>query len=133
MKTKIIEATNGPRNWGKFMLGRPDTEWERRSMVGPHSPQPLMRQRGWTSRHLWVLDLETGEGAFFLPGGSARADLNKHRIWVCPLFEPFLEWLYAQDLTDLSVLPDSVDLPGAPFSMTGYRRPGPDRAEDVAS
>jgi hypothetical protein len=45
---------------------------------------------------------------------------------VCPLFEPFLEWLYEQDLTDLSTLPRRVELPDAEFSFTGYRRPGPD-------
>jgi len=88
----------------------------------------LLSTRGWSHDHVWVLDLETGEGACFRPGGLAHADLNKHRIWVCPLFEPFLEWLYDQDLTDLTVLPDLVTLTlkEAPFSMFGYRRPGPD-------
>ena len=130
VETKIIEATNGPQNWGKFMLGRPDIEWERRSAVDTRSTQPLMRLRGWSPAHLWVLDLETGEGAFFRPGGSAAADLRKHRIWVCPLFEPFLEWLYQQNLSDLSTLPDIVNLPQAPFAMSGYRRPGPDHQDD---
>jgi hypothetical protein len=28
MQVKFIEATNGPQNWGKFMLGRFDSdEW----------------------------------------------------------------------------------------------------------
>lgn len=124
MLTKIIEATNGPKNWGKFLIARPDTEWERTSAVD-NSTVPLLRARGWTRGHVWVLDLETGEGAYFRPGGSARADLTKHRIWVCPLYEPFLTWLYQQDLTDLAALPDHVDLPRAPFQLTGYRRPGP--------
>jgi hypothetical protein len=27
------EATNGPRNWGKFLIGRMDLEWARASAV----------------------------------------------------------------------------------------------------
>jgi hypothetical protein len=27
METKIIEASNGPQNYGKFLLGRMDSEW----------------------------------------------------------------------------------------------------------
>lgn len=147
MKTKIIEATNGDaQNWGKFMLMRPDVEWERGSAVSParawtgtsaiyETPVgaeiPLLSQRGWDHEHVIVFDLETCEGAAFRPGGKASADLDKHRVWVCPLFEPFLEWLYDQDLTDLDALPDSINLPGADFMFTGYRRPGPDHEEET--
>ena len=130
MKTKIIEATNGPQNWGKFMLGQFDAEWWRPSAI-PHALQStltcsLLRMVGWTPEHLLVVDLQTGEGAIFRPGGLARADLDKHRIWVCPLFEPFLTWLYKQDLSDLDKLPDHIDLPDAPFQWSGYRRAGPE-------
>jgi hypothetical protein len=38
------------------------------------------------------------------------------------MFEPFLTWLYAQDLSDLQALPDYVELPDAPFALAGYRR-----------
>ena len=62
--------------------------------------------------HLVVLDLQTGEGAIFMPGGLAAADLDKHGIWVCPLFEPFLAWLYKQDLSDLDALPAVVEITG---------------------
>jgi hypothetical protein len=41
------------------------------------------------------------------------------------MFGPFLEWLYKQDLTDLSALPAVVELPEAEFAFCGYRRPGP--------
>jgi hypothetical protein len=41
-----------------------------------------------------------------------------------PLFEPFLEWLYQQDLTRFEDLPSHVDLPEAEFQLHGYRRPG---------
>jgi hypothetical protein len=124
MQTKIIEATNRI-NWGKFLLGRFDSEWERQSEV---DGRPLLRSLGWSpaAPHLWVLDLQTGEGAYFqaAPYGHAKHDLNKHRIWVCPLFEPFLTWVYVQDLTDLDKLPSMVELPGAESAIYGYRRPG---------
>lgn len=125
MITKFIEVTNGPRNWGKMMLGRfTPEEWSRKSIVSPE--HFLLWGRGWSRDHIFVLDLQTGEGGIFMPGGSARADLNKHKIWVCPMFEPFLEWLYKQpDLSDLDKLPALVDLPEAEFQMSGYRRPGP--------
>lgn len=124
MLTKVIEAAHPfPGNHGKFLLARPDSEWERRSAV-EGGAVPLLHRVGWGVHHLWVLDLQTGEGACFRPGGSAKADLDKHRIWVCPLFEPFLVWLYRQDLTDLDALPDLVELPDAPFAFQGYRRDG---------
>ncbi len=131
MKTKIIEATSNRFNWGKFCLARfDDEEWSIRSPVADenaegYTPSGVIAGRGWSRAHLWVLDLQTGEGAFFHPGGAAQYDLNKHKIWVCPLFEPFLGWLYQQDLTDLDALPAVVDLPHAKNAMHGYRRPGP--------
>jgi hypothetical protein len=126
MKTKIIEANNGPRNWGRFLVGRFDSEWSQRTAIeGALSTGLLANHCGWTERHLLVLDLATGEGAVFKHGGYARADLNRrHRIWVCPLFEPFLAWLYQQDVTDLEALPAMVTLTDAPFEMQGYRRQG---------
>jgi hypothetical protein len=124
MQTHFIEATNGEQNWGKFMLGRfTPEEWATRSAIDPQFS--VIAGRGWSRDHIHVLDLQTGEGAIFKPGGYATADLMKHAIWVCPMFEPFLEWLYQQDLTDLSALPRHVDLPEAPFAMSGYRREGP--------
>lgn len=124
MQVKIIEATNvdaGGINWGKFMLCRFDTEWEHRSVVG--GDRPLLRSLGWGPEHLWVMDLQTGEGALFRPGGFAAADLNtKHQIWVCPMFEPFLTWLYQQDLKDITKLPDLVKIADPTSSLSGYRR-----------
>lgn len=126
MKLYPIEVTNSG-NWGKFAVGRfGPPEWAWTSQVDTESKGPLLSHLGWAVSALWVLDLQTGEGALFTPPGSARADLNKHRIWVCPMFEPFLEWLYEQDLTDLSKLPALVELSDAPFGLYGHRRPGPD-------
>jgi hypothetical protein len=130
MHTKIIEASNGPQNYGKFMLARMDTEWTVPSALPGYEGRPVVADRGWAYEHLWVLDLQTGEGAIFKPGGLARADLEKHRVWVCPLFEPFLTWLYTQPLDDLDALPAHVNLPDAPFLMSGHRRPGPALATD---
>lgn len=126
MKVKFIEASqNAERgfNWGKFAVMRFDEEWSWRSAIDLTSSS-LLRSCGWGSNHLWVLDLQTGEGAFLSPGGSAHADLDKHKVWVCPMFEPFLEWLYGQDLADLDALPTLVELPDAPGAFAGYRRPG---------
>ena len=125
MKTKLVEVTNGIANWGKFCVGMFDDEWEYKSVIDGNR---LLAGRGWTRDHLLVLDLQTGEGAIFRPGGLASADLEKHRVWVCPMFEPFLTWLYARSREDVAFfanLPAHVDLPDAPFAMAGYRRPGP--------
>jgi len=124
MKTKLIEATNGERNWGKFLVGRLDSEWARKTVIG--GDFSLLGSIGWNPQAIIVFDLQTREGAAFRPGGCAKADLEKHRVWVCPLFEPFLVWLYGQDLSDLDKLPEHVDLPDAPFAMSGHRRPGPE-------
>jgi hypothetical protein len=136
MKTWIFEATQpGFGNWGKFLVGRmDDREWTWPSrLAGSDDHRPVLRQRPlWSRHHLWVMDLETGEGALFRPGYHPKADLNKHRVWVCPMFEPFLTWLYQQeDLSDESL--DRLAEEGrlvidAPFEMYGYRRPGPRRS-----
>jgi hypothetical protein len=131
VQTKVIEVTNDGFNWGKFLLGRFDTEFNLLSAVAENLP--LLRVVGWGHGHLLVLDLQTGEGAIFRPGGVARYDLNqKHQIWVCPMFEPFLDWLYHQDLADLDALPKVVNFnqKDAPPDMYGYRRKGEQRENE---
>lgn len=134
MNLAIIEASNG-FNHGKFgVAAHTRQQWQHAGAL-PEEPMGgrLLARLGWSRRHLWVLDLQTGEGAMFLHGGLASADLNKHKIWVCPLFEPFLAWLYTQRLPDdltlvdvwIQSLPAYVELPDAPADMHGYRRPGP--------
>lgn len=123
MITKIIEATNhaaGGLNWGKFLVGRFDHEWEYQSQID--AGRRLLPTVGWSSSTIMVFDLQTGEGGLFSPGGLASADLDKHRIWVCPMFEPFLTWLYKQDLTDLQALPAMVQITNPDSSLWGYRR-----------
>lgn len=134
MDTKFLEASNG-FNWGKFSLGRFTSEdWYEPSLFPGCEEPSLLAGRGWTQRHIQVFDLQTGEGAMFMLGGFATADLFKHRIWVCPLFEPVLSWLYshahARPLTWWDELPRTVELPAAPAEMFGFRRPGPD-ADDL--
>jgi hypothetical protein len=145
MKVKLIEATNfrlkpdGSKayfNHGKFMLGRFDAdEWRWKSIIDERAglDSLLLQRCGWTPNHILVWDIQTGEGAIFRPGGLASYDLNKHRVWVCPLFCPFLEWLYKQDLSDLDKLPDFIelDVKDAPFALSGYRRPGPAEQDDA--
>lgn len=125
MKIKMIEATNvtaGGMNWGKFMVGRfTEEEWAYRSAIVPE--RSLLRTVGWTKKHILVWDLQTGEGAIFSPDGMARIDLNqKHQVWVCPMYEPFLTWLYQQDLTDLDTLPALVEIKNPESALYGYRR-----------
>ena len=123
---EVCNTTHGGINWGKFMVGRFTSEqWNYVSMV---SRRPLLATVGWTAEHIWVGDLQTGEAAIFRPGGLAAADLDKHRVWVCPMFEPFLTWLYKQDLSDLSKLPPLVQL-NAESALAGYRRKGPADAQ----
>lgn len=132
MQTRIVEVTNNKQNWGKFLIGVSDVEWDRKALVeGTPSDRPLLGICGWSRLHVWVLDLQTGEGAFFYVNGhgtprQAKADLDKHKIWVCPMFEPFLGWFYQNWAGDLGQLPEVLDLPDAPFDMQGYRRPGPE-------
>lgn len=138
MQTFAFEACQSlerPGNWGKFMVAVPDDqEWSWPSEVCP-GMAPLLQQCGWSRRHIWACDLQTGEGAFFLHGGYARADLERHRIWVCLLFEAWLGWLYRQDLSKFAELPRVVELPDAEFGFYGYRRPGPvlEIAEEILS
>lgn len=106
MKTFLFEATNGDF-WGKFLVGMMDDEWHWYSQISK-LPDSLLRQRGWSGNHIWVMDLETGEGALFQHGGYAPGDLNEHKIRVCLLFRPFLCWLYKQDLAALSDVAGSV-------------------------
>jgi len=123
MKTKIVEVTNGPANWGKFLVGMLDDEWQHRSAVDTVSRRPLLSLIGQDPAARLVLDLQTCEGVIVKPGGLAKADLSEHAIWVCPLFEPFLAWFYAHPQHwDVTSLPALVDLPDAPFALKGYRR-----------
>lgn len=127
----FVELTNF-FNWGKFMVCRFDKEeWSRQSRIDGRG---LIGGRGWSPKHLWIMDLQTGEGAMFLPGGSASYDLNKHAIWVCPMFEVFLKWLYKhpEHWDDLTTLPPYLELTDpetlAESAIAGSRRPGPDPA-----
>lgn len=127
MITRFVEVTNG-FNWGKFMIGRHTREdWAYTARIDDPDVQKmsLLRTIGTNPRAVWVFDLQTCESASFCPGGYARGDLNKHRIWVCPMFEPFLAWLYQQDLSDLSKLSELVRLSEAESAIWGHRRKGP--------
>ncbi len=57
--------------------------------------------------------------------------MEKHQLWVCPMYLPFLTWLYNQDLTDLDKLPKVVQFTDedAEGAMAGYRRSGPGEEE----
>lgn len=127
MQTRLIEAGQGTDgkgpNWGKFCVMWFDSEWEHQSEVDPG--RALLPACGWPPGFLWVADLQTAEAVYVRPGGSASYDLDKHRVWVCPMFGPFLAWLYRfLEEHDVKELPPYVALPDAVFAFHGYRRPG---------
>lgn len=131
MIVKFIEASND-FNHGKFLLLRYDAD-ERltRSALPGYEGDSLLAGRKFDWEMTFVIDLQTGEGAAFTldSGIDASHTLNeKHRIWVCPLYEPFLIWLSEQGLGygagDILELPSYLDLPDALSSMTGRRRAG---------
>lgn len=133
MNSVFIEATDGTEfNWGKFLVAKfTAEEYGRPSAID--IGKRLLPSIGHGPRDVLVMDLQTCEGAIFTPGGVASSDLNKHRVWVCPMFEPFLTWLYRQDLTDIMKLPVMVNLGDVPTSMAGYRRPGPPEAQPLVT
>jgi hypothetical protein len=128
--THFIEAGGNDFNHGKFMLGRlTSEELATRSALPGYENERLTRVGGLrrlNERSTLVVDLQTGEGAVFFLDGYYKADLEKTKIWVCPMFEPFLQWLYQQDLAggkgDITKLPRYVDLPHAEPAFRGYRR-----------
>jgi hypothetical protein len=125
VQTRFIEATNGPQNWGKFMIGVFDADdASYRSAIDPD--HRLISGRGWSRDHFLMLDLQTGEGGIFARRSRAHFDLEKHAIWVCPLYEPTLQVIMDTWDGDLASLPAHVDLPEVEFQWSGYRRPGPD-------
>lgn len=153
MDTQFFEVVSDQGNWGKFMVGRfTDVEWARPSAV--EAGRPLMAACGWGSgpvnrvenevgvetgtvdrpgsiEHVLIVDMQTGEGGMFIPGGLPRADLQKHGIWVCPMFELFLEGFYNRvKLVGLdAVFADPIKLfrvgPEIELRLQGHRHNGP--------
>jgi hypothetical protein len=116
---------HGGGNYGKFMVARfSDEAWSYAAAIGGGT---LLRQEAWCPHHVLVLDVATGEGGLFPLVGIAQDDLKKRKIHVCPLFPPFLDWLYAEHRRtgrlDVTALPAVVALPDAP-DIGPYRRPG---------
>jgi hypothetical protein len=136
MDLHFIEASNGPDgpNWGKFAVGHhASEEWGRRSALPGYTHMPLLTQLGAGYSDLWVLDLQTGEGARFRIDRHWDEQLRAHRIHVCVMFEAFLGWLMDKALAAgadhparvggwFRTLPGFVELPHCPPGMYGYRR-----------
>jgi hypothetical protein len=121
MKTQFLEAS-GSMNHGRFLiLEFEPSDWDVESKVS--SGSVLASAGFWTWRPLFALiDLVTCEGALFDGRGVARHDLDSRRIWVCPMYEPTLEWLYRQKPVALP-LPGVVEL-DVPGELYGHRRDG---------
>src|SRR4051812_11461672 len=137
MQTKIIQATQRAEfNWGKFLVGKFFEEWTVAAAFPEGETRSMMSLRGWHEHQYLVLDMETKEGAVFGLNGMAKADLrDKHKIWVCPMYEPFLEWLnlnYRAYWAEhggvkaykywIDTLPDRVVLNTDVGDIAGYRR-----------
>lgn len=130
MDVKFVETTNGPQNWGKFAVLRfDDDDWKQKSAV---DGRPLLAGRGWGRDHVMVVDLQTGEGAFFFAGGIHKSDLDKHAIWVCPMYEATLRHVCDGEHDPMKT-EDHLDFPDEPFEYAGYRRQGPDSDIRVAA
>ncbi len=144
MELKFVEAghpvdaqTGFGGNWGKFAVGRWSNEELREKTKFPGCEgQYITSLRGHGMTHVWLFDLQTGEGARFHTNNpipvDVRSQLKDHQIWVCPMFEPFMVWLWHHmTVTGLDWwehLPRTIELPDAPFDTAGYRRAGPDAA-----
>lgn len=130
MISHFIEASNDA-NYGKFLLLRFDEREAktRTRLPGYRNSENIFTFAGHRKLNpdmTFVVDLQTGEGASFDLRGSAKADLEKHKIWVCPMYEFFLSWLYQQnahsEIKDITRLPRYVQLNTDYFAFAGYRR-----------
>ncbi len=121
-------------NWGKFAVGRWTVQelGEKTQFPGCEG-QRIASLHGWGGDHVWLFDLQTGESARFYINNpvpvDVRSQLKNHQIWVCPMFEPFMVWLWSHIRLNPSwwdTLPRTVELPAdTPFEVAGFRRPGP--------
>lgn len=141
MIVHFIEVTQADfnLNHGKFMIGRFTAEEARTNSALPdYEHESLWRVGGLRKMRpdtTLVMDLQTGEGASFSldpmggdPKWQAHFHLEKHKIWVCPMFEPFLGWLYGQGLAngkgDITALPRYVEVATLEGALYGHRREG---------
>lgn len=84
METKIIVANLADPSWGwgKFLVGRFDSEWDQR--VEELALEPVLEHQGWRRGDLLVLDLNpSGAGAIFRPGRPEmiEADIFKKGLF----------------------------------------------------
>lgn len=134
MRRQFIEVSDD-MNWGKMELQQLEpSDMEVMSLVKAGAPlltaiETQRRSSADPLKQVRIWDLQTGEGAVFTParGEDPKAQLDQHRVWVCPLFLPFVRWLFRQDCTDITALPRLVEFPeGDVCHLQGYRRGGPD-------
>jgi hypothetical protein len=132
MNTRLVEVTDGAF-YGKFLVAQFDeAEWRHEAEVfkeSIHRPVPyaLLDVCGWSRDHLLVLDLETGNGTIFRPGGHLAHDMEKRQMgYVCPLYRPFLGWLYEHAARTGGIALDDIPaiLHMGPF-MTLHARESP--------
>lgn len=157
MELKFVEAGQAPEgggNWGKFAVARWSTLEMREPTRFPGCEgQFITGLTGSPFDHIWLLDIQAGEGALFSINNPIPVDvphqLNEKQIYICPMFEPFMTWLWEHirshqgtNLDWFDELPRVVVLPEAPFDLYGYRRRGrtsggteltPERLDELAA
>lgn len=153
MIVQFIEATQkiDQFNHGKFMVARfIGDEITAKSALPDYTEHSLWNLGGLRKLRpgmTLVLDLQTGEGAGFSlePHGagqtaarSALYELEKHELWVCPMFPPFLGWLFAQGMGgikgDIRTLPRYVELDtldGALYRPRSGRHEAADKMQEA--
>jgi hypothetical protein len=80
----------------------------------------LLRMCGWSPICCGCWISRPAKGRASKLGGRGSVDLSesgKQQIWVCPMFEPFLEWFYRRDLNDSDKLPALVNLGDGPTAL----------------
>lgn len=119
MDIHFYEVTNGP-NWGKLAVGTFERhEWEYVSHV---AAEPLLARLGHGPSTRLFLDLATGEGALFDCSQGLLPQLARHKIWVCPMFEPGLTEFAKHDIHwDPDEWRPHVDVQTL-FQFEGFRR-----------
>ena len=137
MEQVFVEVSD-EANWAKILLMKFGSEdlLVRSKVSGDFLLKSVDNNRrvktGTNAEKVFVLDLQTEEGAFFFPRkeGNAKDDLESHEIWVCPLYLPFLIWLYANMPKELKEIPKLVEFPKSTHvHYQGWRRPGPEFPE----
>lgn len=103
MITKLIETTD-MFNHGKFLVGQMEGFELTQYLAIKDDGRQLSHVLHASPSKFWVLDCATCEGAFFDFSNDAYYQLERHQVWVCPMFPLFLEWAFEKFKQEPNVL-----------------------------